>query len=450
MHEIDSLRDTIAAVATPAGAGALGIVRVSGPDARRIVGRITRRTAARASHRLGRATIHTAEGRALDDGLVVEMHAPRSYTGEDVAEFHVHGAVAVVEGTLQATLEAGARLARGGEFTLRAFLNGKLDLTQAEAVGDLIAAQSAAEAVLARRQLRGAVSQPIAHALSQLEGVAGIWRAALDFPEDVHWEETWAASAPVVREILDSVETWVAQAEVRGHQGRQVVLCGAPNVGKSTLLNRWAGEERVMVDASPGTTRDPIEVVLQREGVRWSVWDTAGMRQGAQGLEAKGASWALERATTADLAVWLVDASAPKWPPGDLQVLVVGSKADEVLGEFRQRFENTVRSRGLRWWGWVSGQSGEGVEDLAKFLAMDVSGSGDAEGVRVVHQRQLEALEEARGSLAGVLGGVSRQLSEDLLTLELERAMRALGRILGRDVDGDLLNRVFADFCIGK
>jgi tRNA modification GTPase len=447
----DSLHDTIVAPATASG-GAVAILRLSGPEARRIGQALAPRRDAGLSHRLVRAAVRGADDAVLDDALVVEMHGPRSYTGEDVVEVHLHGGVAVTEAVLGRVLRLGARHAQPGEFTLRAFLNGRMDLAQAEAVADLVGARNEAARAAAVTQLAGGVSRRVEGVIETLEGVLSAWRAVLDFPEYPTGDAPTAAQAETLRETLAVVRRLADTARVDVDRGFRVALTGAPNVGKSTLLNAWAGHERVLVDDAPGTTRDPVDLQVGSGAHAWWVCDTAGIRDAADGLEGRGVRLSLERAGAADLVLWLVAVDAPTWPTVAWpRLMLVGSRADLGDRAGRDALAAAAGERGHRIEAWVSGKTGEGVDDLrhvvARRMLQEAPGTGQTV---VVRRRHVEALRACEDALAAVLHGLENRATLDILGLDLEEAARRLGTILGRDVDGAVLDRIFADFCIGK
>jgi tRNA modification GTPase len=439
----ESLADTIVARATPAGSGAVAVVRLSGPRALAI-GAAFAAGGPRQSHRLYAVALRGEGGEVLDHGMIVEMRAPRSYTGEDVVELHLHGSPAVVRAVCERCVALGARAAGPGEFTLRAFTNGRLTLAQAEAVGDLIASTSDAQRRVAAAHLGGALSSQVGALLDPLETVLADWQAALDFPEHPSGDGWRAEHAAVLRDVACKLQVMFETARVDAWRTRRVALCGAPNVGKSSLLNAWAGETRVLVDAAPGTTRDPVEIELGG----WRVVDTAGLRA-ASGLEAAGIALSLEQIRRSDLALWLVDASSPVWPDPGLvaaDVVVVGSKADLVSSGRRSQLESEAESLGFRLTSWISCRTGEGVSELRRRLSEPLDGVGtEAPVVRERHvaglREAFEALERARGE--GLL-------TLDVRAMELGAAVRSLGAILGRNVDDAVLDRIFAAFCIGK
>ena len=446
-----ALSDTIVARATAAGEGAIAVIRLSGPLSREVLSGLIRRPAAGRSHLLRQGTFYDAEGEVLDHGMYVEMLGPRSYTGEDVVELHVHGSAPIVQAVIERTKALGARLAAPGEFTLRAFVNGRMTLDQAEGVADLIAASNESDARLAARLVRGSLRGWVDGLLEELEGVLVRGQAAVDFPEHATGEGWVEADFGVVRRVRENIQGLLARGRTEVQRRRSVVLCGAPNAGKSTLVNALAGERRVLVDDAPGTTRDPVETEIRWGRQSWRVIDTAGIREGAVGLEAEGIRMAHDRASRGDVVVWLLDPGNPCWPPQDLPVdLIVGGKADLAWHAEREGLEDAARRRGLMISGWLSGVDlGDPVAAMA-ILTGSAAGVDSGE-VSVVRQRHLDALAEADAALGDLLAaarGASGTM--DVLLMELERATRALGAILGRDADAEVLERIFREFCIGK
>lgn len=441
-----SHRDTIAARATGAGAAAVAMIRLSGPESRAIAEALCGRSLPE-PHRLALRALRDASGETIDRGLVVHMPAPHSYTGQDVVELQVHGSPVVVQAVLERLYGLGARPAGPGEFTERAFLNGRLDLAQAEGVADLIAAASLGEAKAAQRQLEGQLSRRITDALEPLEKIVSDWRAALDFPEYPTDAGADRAREAVLNEVQRGLEALLASARVRARGARSVVVCGAPNAGKSTLVNAWAGEKRVLVHDQPGTTRDPVEVTLGDGAVRWSVWDTAGLRDAPDAVEAEGIEMAWARIRDADVALWLVAASAPVWPPSGWEGWVALSRIDEVSSEVLNGLRAEAALRGFSEVPVVSAREGEGLSALRAAVDMALAGEGDA---LVGRERHVEALRDAADAVRATLDGLRSGITLDVLTAELERAVHALGRVLGRDVELEILDRIFRDFCIGK
>ncbi len=448
MKTYDALADTIVAPATPAG-GALAIVRLAGEQAREIAARLAPSTRPRASHKLYRARVLDSVSEVIDEAMIVEMHAPRSYTGDDVVELHLHGARLVVDQVIAQSLALGARLAEPGEFTLRAFLNGRMDLSQAEAVADLIAAKNEAQRRVATRQLGGSLSAVVSELLDEVLSVLAALCASFDFPEQVgEWglrDQDRAALAAV----LARLDTLVAHARLSLGARRHVVLAGAPNTGKSSLLNALVGEKRALVDAEAGTTRDLIEVELALGGELLSLWDTAGLRKDAAGVEREGIELGRARALWADVLVWLVAPESCVWPEGELsaKAAVVVSKADLLDEASRARLAAEVEARCSRFLGFVSSRTREGLEDLTRALAVSPEDFAEHEVV-VVRERHLCALRGAHAAINAALAHGDRGV--DLQVTELERAARKLGAILGREVEIEVLDKIFSEFCLGK
>ncbi len=447
-------QDTIVAQATAHGEGAVAVLRISGEQARRIAAVLAPASRQRQSHRLGRVPLLAGDGAVLDDAMLVEMHAPHSYTGEDVVELHVHGARPVVQAVLERCCALGARLAGPGEFTFRAFLNGRMDLAQAEAVGSLIAAQSEAERQQSTQQLLGGLSKRIAQLLRKLENVLIALQAAIDFPDFPTGEGWEAGHLHTLQHVREQVQALIDGARVMVHQRSKVVLCGPPNAGKSTLLNAWAGEERVLVDDAAGTTRDPVEVELSTGMAQFVVCDTAGIHRAQTTLEARGVAMSMQWMHRADIALWLVPGDTPAWPPEGAPVrFVVGSKADITDQTTQQATEVEAARRGLVFLGWIATPTGTGVTDLqvalqAQLTAACAGGPGSAP--QVTRQRHLEALQQAELHLRAACDAARDGATIDVITFEIEDAARFVGHVIGRDVDAAVLDGIFSQFCIGK
>jgi tRNA modification GTPase len=473
--------ETIAAIATGAARGGVGIVRLSGAHARRIGETIAgRRLVPRRAHhvQLGDAT-----GEAIDDGIALYFRAPRSYTGEDVVELQVHGAPVVLARLLRRCVQLGARAARPGEFTERAFRNGKLDLAQAEAVADLIAAGSEAAARAARRSLEGAFSRRIEAVVEQLVGVRVLVEAAFDFPDediDVLATPALAAHLASTRAALAALQHDAARGR-RLADGLHVVIVGAPNAGKSSLLNALAGSDRAIVTEHAGTTRDLLRETLELEGLQVTLVDTAGLRAAPDAIEAEGIRRARAELARADLALAVLDAAAPAEAlAADLaalaieladvpQVLWLHNKIDlRAEGDVGATSGNPDGDRTpapaathapapppaggpatgmhLR----LSARTGAGLDALrARLHALAAGEDVGAAGRFSARARHVDALARADAALAAAAARLDEGAGE-LAAEELRAAQDALGEITGR-LDADaLLGRIFATFCIGK
>jgi tRNA modification GTPase len=433
-------RDSIAAIATPFGRGGIGVVRLSGAAvptiSRKILGLLP------TPRRATRAVFRDASGAAVDEGIALYFPAPHSYTGEPVLELQGHGGPVVMQSLLGACLDAGARLAEPGEFTRRAFLKGKLDLAQAEAVADLIDAASREAARSALRSLSGEFSAAIAALQSQLVELRALTEAMLDFPEEeldsLHRDDA-AARLGNVRRALEEVLDKSRQGSLL-RTGIHVVLAGRPNVGKSSLLNRLAGEERAIVTPIPGTTRDALREPIQIEGVPLVVVDTAGLRTSSDVVERLGIERTQRELERADLVLVVFEAGERHAPleelPAGVARLEIYNKADLAPG-----FVPPADALS------VSAKTGEGLERLRKAILEAAGWSSAGESVFLARERHLRALERARGHLEAAARERQRW---EFFAEELRLAHAALGNITGEFTADDLLGEIFARFCIGK
>ena len=440
MPSDEPVRDTIAAIATPAGRGGIGVVRVSGARVPAIAERVLGQLPA-PRHAL-HAVFRDARGDALDDGLALYFPPPHSYTGEAVLELQGHGGPVVMQALLAACLDAGARLAEPGEFTRRAFLEGKLDLAQAEAVADLIDAASREAARSALRSLSGEFSAAIGALQRELVELRALCEAMLDFPEEevdaLHRNDA-ASRLSRVRHALDEVLARSRQGSIL-RSGVHVVLAGRPNVGKSSLLNRLAGEERAIVTSIPGTTRDALREPIQIEGVPLVLVDTAGLRASADVVEQLGIERTQRELGQADVVLAIFEAGKPRdalesLPQGAARIDVY-NKADLVPG-FKAPAAGVA----------VSAKSGAGLDRLRKAILEAIGWSSAGEPVFLARERHLRALERARGHLSAAVDESRRW---EFFAEELRLAHAALGEITGEFSADDLLGEIFARFCIGK
>ena len=441
--------DTIAAIATAQGRGGVGVIRVSGSSvetlARGILGKLP------AARRASYSNFLDANGDILDQGIALYFPAPHSYTGEHVLELQGHGGPAVLQMLLQRCLDQGARLAQPGEFTRRAFLNSKLDLAQAESVADLIEANSAEAARSAMRSLRGEFSAAVHGLVDELIHLRMLVEAMLNFPE----EEVAAVDIEQRDTLLNNLQSSLQQTLDTAKQGSllregaHVVIAGQPNVGKSSLLNRLAGEELALVSAIPGTTRDVIRQAIQIRGVPLHIMDTAGLRVSQDEVESLGIALTHQTLRRADLILLLLDASQGmtaldeaiiKSLPADIPRLLVLNKIDLVHGK-------TADSQGGGTFVGVSAKTGEGIEALRGKLLEAVGWRAQDSGTFMARERHLRALTQAQTHLNQAHAVLT---SAELFAEELSLAQRALNEITGEFTSDDLLGEIFSRFCIGK
>jgi len=447
----DPHRTTIAAVATPPGAGALSLIRISGPDAvvvadRATDGRVTRQPPRHARH----CRVRDAHGETIDDGLLTVFRAPHSHTGEDCVEFTGHGGILVTREVLGRFLECGADHAAPGEFSRRAFLNGKLDLTQAEGVMDLISAQTRLALRAARSQLEGELGRRTTDARDRLLETLAHLEAWIDFPDEDIDPQTGESLRASVRAVLAMVDRLLATAD-QGRilrEGVRTVIFGEPNVGKSSLLNRLLGFERAIVSEIAGTTRDTIEEIINLHGIPLRLVDTAGVRTAADSLEAAGIQRTVHQIETADLLLEISDASRPMprhaVSPATAAIhLRVLNKCD--LGEHPDwAGTDTVR---------LSCTTGHGFDALSEKIreALHFGAVDWGEHAVAINARHQASLQNARAALLAALELLGdAAIDPGLAAIELRDALDALGEIPGRVDTEDLLGVIFSRFCIGK
>ncbi len=458
--------DTIVAIATPPGEGGIGILRLSGPRAPEVVQQVYRggqEVADFQSHRLyaGRF-LHPQSEEVLDHGLTVWMRAPRSYTGEEVIELHAHGGPLILNQLLEVFLAQGLRLAEPGEFTRRAFLNGKLDLLQAEAVGEMIHAKSEAALRNAKAQLSGRISGEIQGMRERVIKLLSRVEAAIDFPEEDIEILSPLEMRTEVEALRGALQSWLDKFQLGRllREGVRLALIGRPNVGKSSLLNRLLGEDRAIVHERPGTTRDVVEGWMSLKGVGFQVFDTAGIRQTLGEVEREGIRRSRSTADQADLVLWLLDASAPlteedraiaaALPP---KVLTVGNKMDR--GIFQRRFPEPWQFPAPmleKDWLLISAKTGEGLEPLKDRILMEVGlgALGERSHAYLNNARHREALSAGLQGLKRAELALLECLPAECLAADLRLAANALGALLGEVTTEEILDRIFSDFCIGK
>lgn len=455
---------TIAAIATAVvpQQGSVSIVRVSGTEALPIAkalfhapGRQTWET-----HRLLYGYIRHPQTRQLvDEALLLIMQAPRSYTREDVVEFHCHGGIMVVQQVLQLCIERGAKLAQPGEFTLRAFLNGRLDLTQAESIADLVGAKSPQAAQLALAGMQGKLQKPIRQLRASCLDILAEIEARIDFEEDLPPLDEELVKAQL-EEVLAEVTRILATAD-RGEllrTGLKVAIVGRPNVGKSSLLNAWSKSDRAIVTDLPGTTRDVVESQLVVGGIPIQVLDTAGIRETADIVEKIGVERSRTAATSADLVLLTIDAQAG-WTSEDEEIyqqvqhrptILIINKTD-LISESEQK-SLPAKIPNFKYQIFTAVAYSRGIEDLeAAILSAVHAGNLQAADLDLaINQRQAAVLIAAKLSLQQVQATIAERLPLDFWTIDLRGAIQALGEITGEEVTESVLDRVFSRFCIGK
>jgi len=451
----DASTGTIAAIASPPGRGGVGIVRVSGPSAGQIAVSVIGRSLPPPRH-ASLVPFRGSDGQLIDRGLLLYFAAPASFTGEDVVEFHAHGGPVVLALLLDACLAAGARLARAGEFSLRAFLNGKLDLLQAEATADLIAAGSVRAARAAMRSLEGAFSQRVQTLKDQVISLRVQVEAAIDFgSEDIEP----AAASSIIRQgqgVAEHIAALRRDAEVgvRAGEGLRVVLVGAPNVGKSTLLNQLAQRNTAIVTPMAGTTRDIVREQLVLDGIAVELLDTAGLRSEASldPVEEEGIRRARGLLPAADLVLLVIDAAIP--PASRVLPMLASALALDAVEDRILIIVNKVDISGEPA-GWrdgmlhVSGTTGAGIDLLRRHLA-DIAGAATDGGAFAARRRHVASLDAALAALRAGLGAMNDHPAIELLAEDLRIVQRHLGELVGDVSADDLLGAIFATFCIGK
>ena len=458
--------DTIIALATPSGAGAIAVIRLSGPDAIQMVDSVFKSIHAKKLSTQKTHTIHLGHiidaSRPLDEVLVSVFKNPKSYTGEDVIEISCHGSSYIQQEIIQLFVRNGARIANPGEFTLRAFLNAKLDLSQAEAVADLIASDNKASHQIAMQQMRGGFSNEIKALRDELLNFASLIELELDFSEEdvefadrKQFEDLVARISSVLKHLIDSFSTGNVIKN-----GIPISIIGAPNVGKSTLLNALLNEDKAIVSAIAGTTRDAIEDELTIEGIKFRFIDTAGIRNTDDTIESIGIKKTFEKITQSQVVLYLLDASkvSPQtvqdfnadirkiqehYP--DKQLIVVANKMDQADKAFIE--SSFVYPHTL----YTSAKSGLGIESLkTKLLEFVNTGALRNNDTIITNSRHYDSLLKALAEVQKVKQGMDAKLSGDLLAIDIRQALYHFGEITGEITSDDLLGNIFANFCIGK
>ncbi|MDP8299669.1 MAG: tRNA uridine-5-carboxymethylaminomethyl(34) synthesis GTPase MnmE [Candidatus Tantalella remota] len=460
-----STNDTIAAISTPLGEGGIGVVRISGKQAFSVAEEMF---VPHAEKRLADSDSHTAHhgyiaapgtGEMVDEVLVTVMRSPKTYTAEDVVEISCHGGIVPMKNILGLCLSGGARLAEPGEFTKRAFLNGRMDLAQAEAVLDIICSQTDASRKVAVQQLKGALSKEVMSLRSEVLEVLSLIEASIDFSqEDIDLPEAEKVSSRVgatlsrITEMLKTSEKGMMMRE-----GASIVICGRPNVGKSSLMNALLRHDRVIVTPVAGTTRDVIEESIILSGVKVKVSDTAGIIETSDRVELEGIRRSREKLDTADIVIFVLDLSRDLTERDeevfrtleDKKIVIVANKAD-----LDQAFDLTDASKRFSGRGIlkISALKKEGLESIEDAVAKELfDGEPEVpEGVMVTNMRHKDNLEKAAECLERAADVTGKGYKPELLASDLKEAVDNLGLITGETVEDDILDKIFSQFCIGK
>jgi tRNA modification GTPase len=454
--------DTITAIATPSGEGGVGIIRLSGPDAERIAATVFVRSQGKngklKSHRLYHGTIREPKTeKTLDQVLLTVMRKPKSYTGEDVVEVHCHGGVFVVRRVLALMLSQGARHAEPGEFTKRAFLNGRLDLAQAEAVLDLIVARTEKGADLALRQIKGELSSWVGDLREELLDILAQVEAAIDFPEeeiDLLDRPGLIAKVNAIREKMCLISgTYEWSRLIR--EGAKVCICGRANVGKSSLLNALLGEERVIVTAIPGTTRDVIEESINLDGLPVVLWDTAGIRDAADEVERIGVNLSLEHIDKADAVIAVLDGSSSLTEEDTVFLTSLTTKKSVIVinkSDLEQRVDYDQLHRFIEGKNLieVSATRGNGIQKLKRVLREVILDTDVEPSFAITNLRHKTALVCGERALGEAALSLAQMRPSELVSVNLQQAKENLEEVTGSVDNEDILERIFSKFCIGK
>jgi tRNA modification GTPase len=446
--------DTIVAIATPAGRGGIGVVRISGPAARQVAAAVLTVPGELGPRHATFTKLRPFAGAAADEVIVTSFPAPHSYTGQDVVEVSAHGSPIVLQGIVTRAIGAGARLAEPGEFTLRAFLNGKRDLVQSEAVADLIDAVTPLQARTAFDQLEGTLTSRITSLDAVLYDVIARLEASIDFPDEGYHFISPDAIAAEIGRVVTAVDALLAEA-ARGRmirEGAQVVIAGRPNVGKSSLFNALIGTERAIVTPIPGTTRDLITERVDIEGLAITLVDTAGTRDTLDVVEQEGVTRGDRAREVADLVLVILDASNALTADdrrllertADRQRLIVLNKTDvSIHGEMRSSLPATPIL--------ASATSARGVDELRTAIVQSLVGSESSRDTAAIsNARHVALLESARQDLAAAWAAADGAMPEEFLLTDLQSARQRFDEVVGRRTTDDLLAHIFERFCIGK
>ncbi|GGG59944.1 tRNA uridine-5-carboxymethylaminomethyl(34) synthesis GTPase MnmE [Epilithonimonas arachidiradicis] len=459
-------QDTICALATANGIGAIGIIRVSGIESFGIVNKIFE---GKNLEKVDSHTVHYGfikdEGETIDEVMVSVFHAPKTFTTENSVEISFHGSPYIGKKILEALIKNGARMAKAGEFTMRAFMNGRIDLSQAESIADLIASENEASRKVALNQLKGGISNEISFLRNDLLNFTSLIELELDFAEeDVEFADRTALKS-LLYKIEDKLNSLIESFQYGNaiKNGTAVAIIGKPNAGKSTLLNALLKEERAIVSNIAGTTRDTIEEILHIKGHAFRLIDTAGLRETADEIEAIGVKKAKEKVENAEILVYLADAGTEDFSEDiemiksllrdDLKLIICATKIDEVIPTQYEKLEQFFRNEISTDFDFIkiSAVENQNIQDLKNELSSYIEHLKSEEGnVVITNQRHYEALQKSLNSVRQVEEAVSSQITTELLAYELRNALEYLGEISGEFSNDEVLGNIFSKFCIGK
>ncbi|WP_313599754.1 tRNA uridine-5-carboxymethylaminomethyl(34) synthesis GTPase MnmE [Epilithonimonas vandammei] len=459
-------QDTICALATANGIGAIGIIRVSGNQSFEIVNKIFE---GKNLEKVDSHTVHYGfikdEDETIDEVMISVFHAPKTFTTENSVEISFHGSPYIGKKILEALIKNGARMAKAGEFTMRAFMNGRIDLSQAESIADLIASENEASRKVALNQLKGGISNEISFLRNDLLNFTSLIELELDFAEeDVEFADRTALKS-LLYKIEDKLNSLIESFQYGNaiKNGTAVAIIGKPNAGKSTLLNALLKEERAIVSNIAGTTRDTIEEILHIKGHAFRLIDTAGLRETADEIEAIGVKKAKEKVENAEILVYLADAGTDDLSEDvemiksllrdDLKLIICATKIDEVVPTHYEKLEQIFRNNISTDFDFIkiSAVENQNIQDLKNELSSYVEHLKSEEGnVVITNQRHYEALRKSLNSVKQVDEAVTSQITTELLAYELRNALEHLGEISGEFTNDEVLGNIFSKFCIGK
>lgn len=459
--------DTICALATANGVGAVAMIRVSGPESIRLVELLfSKKLNDKDSHTLHFGNFKAPDGQLIDEVLVAVFHQGKSFTGEESVEISTHGSPFIIQEILKVLVASGCRMANPGEFTMRAYLNGKLDLSQAEAVADLIASESRKSHEIALNQLRGRFSNVLKDLREKLIHFASLVELELDFAEeDVEFADRAELNA-LVDEVLGHLRKLIQSFDLGNaiKNGVPVAIVGAPNTGKSTFLNQLLGEERAIVSSIAGTTRDVIEETLNVQGILFRLIDTAGIRENAEAIEALGIEKSLEKIKQAQIILFLSDGSfkaSEKEGHASMNTQDTIAWAKSIQAQYPTKKmavlanKMDLRSQALETHDFqvfpISAKQGEGIEQVTDWMVQQLVGDFQlGQDTIVTNARHLEALQKSAEALEQAKSGLENQVTGDFIAMDIRQSMFHLGTITGDISTEDLLGNIFSKFCIGK